>query len=124
MLTQIIKGEELLPIKFHGEVKHLIFECNQCHENFVRPQSYLRKQSKKRAHACCFCSPRCRSKYMFVNKTQQVSSQPARQNLDTPELPPKVEEPELLPPSPVNELPAGEPNKGFFSNFLKNLLGK
>lgn len=67
MLKQIIVGEELVPVKYHGQVKFLVFECNQCHTQFKKEESYYRKQTKRRAHACCFCSPKCRTTYQMNN---------------------------------------------------------
>lgn len=72
MPRQIITGEKMLPIKYHGLVKHLIFECNNCHKQFLKSESYYRKQSKTRKHACCFCSPKCRSTYFF-KKTAEAT---------------------------------------------------
>lgn len=64
MVQQIIIGTEYRPIKFHGMVKHMVFECNTCHEQFAKPESYYRKQMKRRTNVCCFCSPRCRTIFM------------------------------------------------------------
>lgn len=63
MLKHIIVGSEYHPVKFHGKVKHLIFECNTCSKRFMKLESYVKKQMKKRQNVCCFCSAECRVKY-------------------------------------------------------------
>lgn len=65
MLKQIIVGSEDKKIKFHGYIKYIIFECNKCHKHFSKQESYYKKQLKNRKGACCFCSPRCRSRFLY-----------------------------------------------------------
>jgi hypothetical protein len=79
MLKQIIKGEKEVSLKFHGKVKFMVFECNQCHKDFEKPASYYRKQMKTRKNSCCFCSPQCRVKYLKVAKpisSKDIVSEP------------------------------------------------
>jgi hypothetical protein len=130
MLKQIIKGEKLIPIKFHGNVKHIVFACNVCGKEFIKPESYFKKQSKKRQHACCFCSPKCRSKYLYEHKEPSitaadlVSQAPEPETVKTEEssssAPKTVETPV---PTPVPAAPAAPAKKGgIFSKFLRSFL--
>jgi len=64
MLKQIVVGEREHPVKYHGQVKHIVFACNYCGNEFEKPQSYVKKQMKTRSGACCFCSPDCRRHYL------------------------------------------------------------
>jgi len=66
MLTQKIIGTEYKKVKYHGQIKYLIFECNNCGKQFSKMESYAKKQLRIHKHACCFCSPDCRNK--FFNK--------------------------------------------------------
>jgi hypothetical protein len=110
MLKQIIKGEKLIPIKFHGNVKHIIFGCNVCGKEFIKPVSYYKKQSKMRPHACCFCSPICRSKYLYEHKNIPAS-QPEKETQAVKETPKAAAESS---PTPKK--------KGFISQFLRGFL--
>jgi len=67
MIKQLIVGSQYLPVKYHGKVKFLTFECNFCHKTFSKMESYARKQVKIHRNACCFCSPVCRTKYFAQN---------------------------------------------------------
>lgn len=81
MLKQKIIGTEYKKIKYHGEVKHLLFECNNCHKQFSKMESYCRKQVKIHKNACCFCSPNCRNQYfkkLGNSKKTVVKSSPVR----------------------------------------------
>src|SRR3990172_11367523 len=71
MLTQKIIGTEYKKVKYHGQIKFLIFECNNCRKHFSKMESYCKKQLKIHPHACCFCSPDCRNRYF--NKKTAVS---------------------------------------------------
>ncbi|MCJ7740287.1 hypothetical protein MUP32_03135 [Candidatus Microgenomates bacterium] len=73
MLKQILVDSINLPVKYHNKIKFLIFECNHCHKHFKKQESYYRKQLKRRKIACCFCSPKCRSRYFFAQKDKPVS---------------------------------------------------
>lgn len=53
----------MIPVKHHGKVKYLELECNFCHKHFDKQESYVRKQSRMRKSACCFCSIACRLNY-------------------------------------------------------------
>lgn len=88
MLTQIIRGETELPVKYHGKVKFIIFECNNCHKEFNKPVSYYRKQLKTRENACCFCSPECRTAYL-KQKLQNMRSQVQGQGTEASEKQPE-----------------------------------
>lgn len=143
MLTQIIKGEKFIPIKFHGNVKHLVFACNVCGKEFVKPESYFKKQSKMRKHACCFCSPKCRSQYLYQHKdefrnsaepvqpvSEQIKENPVVAQPVTAEVKPaspeKTDTVVTPPPAPAPEsvaaAPAPHKKGGVFSNFLRGLL--
>jgi hypothetical protein len=78
MARQIILGTEERPVKYHGMVKFVVFECNNCHNNFSKQESYFRKQLKTRESACCFCSAKCRTSYIakktFINKAYKPAS--------------------------------------------------
>lgn len=63
MLKQVIIGTEYKKIKYHGEIKHVIFKCNTCGKKFSKMESYCRKQIKIHKSACCFCCPDCRNRY-------------------------------------------------------------
>lgn len=63
MLTQKIISSENKPVKYHGNIKFITFECNFCRRHFSKMASYYKKQLKSRPHACCFCSPECRNDY-------------------------------------------------------------
>jgi len=67
MLKQMVIGVNEKPVKYHGLVKFVVFECNNCHKQFEKQESYFKKQMKTRDNACCFCSPRCRSLYLTKN---------------------------------------------------------
>lgn len=114
MLKQTIKGEKSLKVKYHGEVKFLIFECNSCHKNFEKQESYFRKQSKTRQTACCFCSPECRTEYFTKNKNvpRELPVQPEDNHLEVvkTQIPFVAVSPELQ-----------HKKKGFFDSF-KNWL--
>ena len=71
MLTQKIIGTEYKKIKYHGQVKFLIFECNNCRKKFSKMESYCKKQLKIHKHACCFCSPKCRDQYFRKQSAAQ-----------------------------------------------------
>ena|SRR3990167_7469310 len=71
MLTQKILGSEYKKIKYHGLVKFLIFECNNCRKSFSKMESYSKKQLKIHKNACCFCSADCRNDY-FNQKTKET----------------------------------------------------
>lgn len=75
MLKQIIVGTEYHPVKFHGKVKHLVFECNTCGKRFLKLESYVKKQMKKRTNVCCFCSADCRVKYADVSESREKDAQ-------------------------------------------------
>lgn len=77
MLTQKIIGTEYKKVKYHGQVKYLIFECNNCGKQFSKMESYSKKQLKIHEHACCFCSPDCRNYYFnkkLIKKQAPVAS--------------------------------------------------
>lgn len=67
MLKQVIIGTEYKKIKYHGEIKHIIFKCNTCGKKFSKMESYCRKQIKIHKSACCFCCPDCRNRYFQKN---------------------------------------------------------
>jgi len=68
MLKQIILGTRYERVKYHSQVKYIVFQCNYCGKEFARMESYARKQVKIHKNACCFCSPGCRVKY-FKNQS-------------------------------------------------------
>ncbi|OGG03660.1 hypothetical protein A2W14_04055 [Candidatus Gottesmanbacteria bacterium RBG_16_37_8] len=74
MLTQKIIGTQYKKVKYHGQVKFLIFECNNCHKHFSKMESYSKKQLKIHKHACCFCSPKCRDAYFRKQNKQKSKS--------------------------------------------------
>ncbi|OGG22045.1 hypothetical protein A3J20_02770 [Candidatus Gottesmanbacteria bacterium RIFCSPLOWO2_02_FULL_42_29] len=74
-LQQKILGTEMRQVKYHGNVKFLIFECNNCLKPFSRMESYSRKQVKIHKNACCFCSPECRTSYFKKTKFQAPSAE-------------------------------------------------
>lgn len=126
MLKQIVKGEKYIPVKYHGQVKLVVFECNNCHKEFEKPESYFRKQLKTRRFACCFCSPGCRSTYYSRNnvtgmkKIETVSS-PAITKEDvmvegTPTTLTGMQTP--APPKETEEITQVKKH-GFFDSFKK-----
>jgi hypothetical protein len=125
VVSQIIKKSEYRPIKYHGQVKFLVFECNNCHKEFSRQESYARKQVKIHKNACTFCSPLCRTAFFkgktsavkgtfeevvgkFGMPTETIRSKPvvhvAADGSQTP--PPPIGQPETpvptVPPTPIN----------------------
>ncbi len=101
MPKQIIKATKLVPVKYHGKVKYLVFECNYCHREFVKPESYYKKQLKTRKNACCFCSPQC---LLDSQGRKDCRKKPAR-NIDK-----------------AFSQKDNPKKKGFFSSFIKSLL--
>ena len=74
MLKQIVVKEKMILVKHQGKVKYLELECNFCHRHFDKQESYVRKQSRMRKSACCFCSIACRLNYY---KKDQKSPNPS-----------------------------------------------
>lgn len=123
MPKQIVIGTEDRPVKYHNKVKYVIFECNNCHKQFAKQESYFRKQLKTRENACCFCSAGCRTTYHakknFVQKayeSRQTGKQDQAEPSATPAtvIPPvqpvipsveqsKPPEPVVLPPNTSNQ---------------------
>lgn len=91
MLTQKIIGTEYKTVKYHGNVKFLIFECNNCSKQFSKMESYSKKQLKIHKNACCFCSPNCRNIYFNQKLMQKLEMQ---NKTEPPSSPPPLREPE------------------------------
>lgn len=110
MPKQIVIGTEDRPIKYHGQVKFVVFECNNCHKHFAKQESYFRKQLKTRENACCFCSAGCRTTYHakrnFIEKAYTAPQpQPAAQPVPAPVAPPPVQPQAQNQPAPVPQTP-------------------
>ena len=104
MPKAIIKQMKLMPVKYHGQVSFVDFECNSCHRTFTKKESYFNKQLKKRPSACSFCSPSCRSKYFFdksPSKDQVIEQKPESSTEQLHKAMPETEEPAAPPSHPM-----------------------
>jgi hypothetical protein len=134
MLKQIILDKKEIPIKYHGKVTHIVFECNFCHKSFMQKESYYKKQLKRRKYACCFCSPGCRTKYQISDKIPKKNTElqsNSQEKIETAKITSSITKKDdedissTKKSSEIKKRPADKSDKnGFFSSFLKGLLGK
>ena len=75
MLNQKIIGTEYKKVKYHVQVKFIIFECNNCRKHFSKMESYCRKQLKIHKNACCFCTPNCRNEYFNNSLKERIQNE-------------------------------------------------